>query len=64
MEKQCYQSTEVNFGIFNNAQNTTVNGGDFSVAGRDVNMYKTYHYLSSNEEKEIQDCPEGAGTEG
>ncbi|KAJ3843579.1 hypothetical protein F5878DRAFT_263562 [Lentinula raphanica] len=55
MEKQCYQSTEVNFGIFNNAQNTTVNGGDFSVAGRDVNMYKTYHYLSSNEEKKIQD---------
>ncbi|KAJ3840312.1 hypothetical protein F5878DRAFT_76169 [Lentinula raphanica] len=48
------QHTEIS-GIFNNAQNTTVTGGEFNVAGRDMNMYKTYYYLSSDEEKKLKE---------
>ncbi|KAJ3965744.1 hypothetical protein EV361DRAFT_872948 [Lentinula raphanica] len=53
MDNQSYinQSTESNIGMFNNAQNFTVNGGKFEVAGKDIN----YYYLSSDEEKELQE---------
>ncbi|KAJ3766056.1 ankyrin repeat-containing domain protein [Lentinula raphanica] len=40
------------FGILNNAQNVTVSGGEFNVAGKDVNVN---YYLSSDEEKKLQD---------
>ncbi|KAJ3755589.1 ankyrin repeat-containing domain protein [Lentinula raphanica] len=45
-------STEGSFGILNNAQNVTVSGGEFNVAGKDVNVN---YYLSSDEEKKLQD---------
>ncbi|KAJ3967893.1 hypothetical protein EV361DRAFT_928426 [Lentinula raphanica] len=52
MDNQSYsnQSTEENFGIFNNAQNVTISGGSFEVAGKDIN-----YYLSSDEEKKLQE---------
>ncbi|KAJ3820374.1 ankyrin repeat-containing domain protein [Lentinula raphanica] len=45
-------STEGSFGILNNAQNVTVSGGEFNVAGNNVNVN---YYLSSDEEKKLQD---------
>ncbi|KAJ3825708.1 hypothetical protein F5878DRAFT_645883 [Lentinula raphanica] len=53
MDNQSYsnQSTEGNFGILNNSQNVTISGGNFEVAGKDIN----YYYLSSDEEKKLQE---------
>ncbi|KAJ3769014.1 ankyrin repeat-containing domain protein, partial [Lentinula raphanica] len=52
MDNQSYSnhSTEENFGILNNAQNVTISGGNFEVAGKDIN-----YYLSSDEEKKLQE---------